>query len=158
MTDNELKHLNRAELIDIIYELQKENDEKDAQMQKMQAALDEKTLRVAKAGSIAEAAISVNGVFEAAQAAAEQYLTSVRAAEASNAERQAEAERQRQKLLEEANRKADEIQQQAQRQAQRIVREAEMQVAAKWTIFEQQAKNALLQANGELQSMLRENG
>ena len=70
MTDKELKHLSRAELIDIIYELQKQSEEKDAQMQNMQAALNERTLRISKAGSIAEAAIGVNGVFEAAQAAA----------------------------------------------------------------------------------------
>ena len=154
MTDKELKHLSRAELIDIIYELQKQSDEKDAQMQKMQTALNERVLRMSKAGSIAEAAISVNGVFEAAQAAAEQYLTSIRAAEASNAAKQAEAEQQQKKLLDEANRKANETILLAKGQAQKIVEEAETQAAAKWTDFEQRA-NALIQANAELQALLQ---
>ncbi len=92
MTDKELRHLSRAELIDIIYELQKRNNEKEAQMQEMRNALDERTLRISKAGSIAEAAISVNGVVEAAQAAAEQYLASIRMLEAENAAKQAEIE------------------------------------------------------------------
>ena len=157
MTDKELKHLSRAELIDIIYELQKQNEEKDAQMQKMQTALDERTLRISKAGSIAEAAISVNGVFEAAQAAAEQYLASIRAAEASNAAKQAEAERQQQKLLEEANRKAEETILLAKGQAQRIVEDAEKQAAAKWAAFEQKA-NELIQTNADLQALLRRGG
>lgn len=152
MTDKELKHLSRAELIDIIYELQKQSDEKDAQIQKMQTALNERVLRMSKAGSIAEAAISVNGVFEAAQAAAEQYLTSIRAAEASNAAKQAEAEQQQKKLLDEANRKANETILLAKGQAQKIVEEAETQAAAKWTDFEQRA-NALIQANAELQAL-----
>lgn len=154
MTDKELRHLSRAELVDIIYELQKQNDEKDAQMQKMQAALDERVLGMSKAGSIAEAAISVNGVFEAAQAAADQYLASIRAAEASNAAKQAEAEQQQKKILEEANRKAGETILLAKGQAQQIVEEAETQAAAKWVAFETKA-NALIQANAELQALLQ---
>lgn len=78
--DKGLRRLSRVELVDIIYELKKSNDEKDAQIQQLQAALDDKTLRVAQAGSIAQAALSINGVFEAAQAAANQYLASVKAA------------------------------------------------------------------------------
>ncbi len=154
MTDKELRHLSRADLIEIIYELQKQSAEKDAQMQKMQTALDERTLRLSKTGSIAEAAISVNGVFEAAQAAADQYLTSIRAAEASNAAKLAEAEQQKEKLLEEANRKAEETIQQAKGQAQKIVEEAETQASAKWAAFEQKA-NELIQANATLQALLQ---
>ena len=154
MTDKELKHLSRAELIDIIYELQKQSNEKDAQMKKMQTALDERTIRMTKAGSIAEAAISVNSVFEAAQAAADQYLDSIRAAEALNAVKQAEAEQQQQKMLEEANRKADETILLAKGQAQKIVEDAEAQAEAKWAVFEQKA-NTLIQTNAELQALLQ---
>lgn len=56
MTDRQLRHLRRDELIDIIYTLQ---------------------LRVEKAGSLAEAALAVSGVLEAAQRAADIYLTSL---------------------------------------------------------------------------------
>ncbi len=157
MTDKELKHLSRAELIDIIYALQRQSEEKDARLQTMQAALDDRTLRIEKAGSLAEAAISINGVFEAVQATAEQYLDSIRAAEEANAAKQAEAEQQRKRLLEEAERKADETILLAKGQAQRIVEEAESQAEAKWTAFEQKAY-AMIQANAELQSLLQRNG
>lgn len=157
MTDKELKHLSRAELIDIIYALQRQSEEKDARLQTMQAALDDRTLRIEKAGSLAEAAISINGVFEAVQATAEQYLDSIRAAEEANAAKQAEAEQQRKRLLEEAERKADETILLARGQAQRIVEEAESQAEAKWTAFEQKAY-AMIQANAELQSLLQRNG
>ena len=39
----------------------------------------DRTLRLEQVGSIAEAALSLNRVFEAAQAAADQYLESVKA-------------------------------------------------------------------------------
>ena len=154
MTDKELKRLGRAELIDIIYELQKQSEEKDAQMQKMQATLNKRTLRISKAGSIAEAAIGINGVFEAAQAAADQYLASIREAEESNAAKQAEAERQQKKILEEANRKAEETILLAKGQAQSIIEKAEVQAAEKWTAFEQRA-NELIRAHEELQALMR---
>lgn len=84
MTDKEFKRLSRADLIDIIYELQRQKEAAEAQAEQLRQRLDEKEIRIAKAGSIAEAALQINGIFEAAQAVADQYLTSVRA----NAERQ----------------------------------------------------------------------
>lgn len=101
MTDKELRHLRRADLIDIIYELQKQGDEKDVQIKELQAVLEERTLRISNAGSIAEVALNINGVFEAAQAAADQYLLSVRAAAD---QMLAEAEAKRQELLNPAER------------------------------------------------------
>ena len=112
MTDKELRHLRRADLIDIIYELEKQGDEKDVQIKELQAVLEERTLRISNAGSIAEVALNINGVFEAAQAAADQYLLSVRAAadqyllsvRAAADQMLAEAEAKRQELLNPAER------------------------------------------------------
>lgn len=78
MTDRELRRLGRAELVEIIYTLQKQNAACQAENSRLQAALDEKNLKIANAGSIAQAALSLSGIFEAAQAAADQYLASVR--------------------------------------------------------------------------------
>ncbi len=83
----ELKRLNRAELIEIIYELQKQNEENTARIAQMQEMLSDRELRISSAGSIAEAALSINGVLEAAQAAADQYLLSIKAATADMANR-----------------------------------------------------------------------
>ena len=76
MTDKDLRHLSRAELLDILYEQQKRYEDSLAENQALRQQLEDRTLRIASAGSIAEAAIQVNGVFEAAQAAADQYLAS----------------------------------------------------------------------------------
>lgn len=164
MTDKELRHLSRAELIDIIYELQKQSDKKAAQMQKLQAALEERTLRISKAGSIAEAAISVNGVFEAAQAAADQYLTSVKEATADMERTLADAEEKRKKILSDAEEQAADLVRKAEEQAENLVHSAEEQVATmnaeaekrcaeKWSAFEHHA-NDLIAAHKELKDLL----
>lgn len=70
MTDQELRRLSRADLIDIIYTLQQQKEQAEQQLAQAQAQLQDRQLRLANAGSIAEAALSLNGVFDAAQAAA----------------------------------------------------------------------------------------
>lgn len=78
MTDRELKKLSRAELIEMMLALSRENEqlrEALAQAREQQA---EKILQIDNVGSLAEAALALNGVFEAAQAASEQYLRNVR--------------------------------------------------------------------------------
>ena len=79
MTDKELKRLGRAELIDIIFELQKQCDAYTEQNRELQEKLEKRELYLSEAGSIAEASLQINGVFEAAQAAADQYLQSIHA-------------------------------------------------------------------------------
>lgn len=43
MTDKELRHLSRFDLIDIIYELQKQNDASAAQIEEKWAAFEQRT-------------------------------------------------------------------------------------------------------------------
>ena len=55
----ELKRLSRRELVDIIYQLKKEEQEKQEKIAALEAALAEKRLRIASAGSVAEAAAEI---------------------------------------------------------------------------------------------------
>ncbi len=80
MTDKKLRRLSRMELIDIIFELQQRYEESLAESQRLKETLDERVLHMEQAGSLAEAALRINGVFEAAQAAADQYVQSLKAA------------------------------------------------------------------------------
>ena len=79
MADRELKKLSRAELIDIIYALKEREDDLSAQVAALEEKLAQREIQISRAGSIAEAALAINRVFEQAQAAAEDYLISVRA-------------------------------------------------------------------------------
>jgi cell division septum initiation protein DivIVA len=78
MTDKEFKRLSRSQLIDIIYQLQLKQEELTAENEKLSKALDDKRLRVSKAGNIAEAALEIHNVMQAAQDAAAHYLEEIR--------------------------------------------------------------------------------
>lgn len=102
MTDKEFQRLTRAQLIDIIYQLQLNQDKLTEENRQLKAALEDKSLRMDEAGNIAEAALIMNDVFRNAQNAAEQYLAEIRAI-------RAETEEQRQKILADAQAQAQEI-------------------------------------------------
>ena len=92
MTDKEFKRLSRAQLIDIIYQLQLQIDELNEQKKTLKNARDDKRIRIEKTGNLAEAALEINNCFLSAQKAAEQYLNEIK-------EMHAETERQRQKII-----------------------------------------------------------
>ena len=75
---NDLKHLNRSELIDLIYEMKKRERELQTRLDEVEAQLQSKVITIAEAGSIADAAMQLNGVFQAAQMAADTYLISIK--------------------------------------------------------------------------------
>ena len=79
MTDKEFKQLSRAQLIDIIYQLQLQVDALTEQNQSLEKALADKRLRISNAGNIAAAALEINDCFRSAQNAAEQYLEEIKA-------------------------------------------------------------------------------
>ena len=74
MTDQELKYLSRSELLEMLIAQVEENEILRTQLEEAQSQLESRLITISTAGSIAEAALSLNGVFEAADAAARQYL------------------------------------------------------------------------------------
>ena len=79
MTDKEFKRLTRAQLIEIIYQLQLQVDQLTEQKQELEDALEDKRLRIENAGNLAEAALEINDCFRSAQNAAEHYLNEIKA-------------------------------------------------------------------------------
>lgn len=78
MKNTDLKKLNRTELLEMLVDLSEENETLRADNARLREQLQEQQINIEKAGSIAEAALALNGVFEAAQRAADQYLANVR--------------------------------------------------------------------------------
>ena len=78
MTDKELKRKNRRELLELLFEQSQENDRLREQLKEAEEKLSDRQLQIDKAGSIAEAALQINQVFESAQSAAEQYLENIK--------------------------------------------------------------------------------
>lgn len=165
MTDKELKRLSRVELLEMLVETARENEnlqnllkEKEEQHQKqinvinsdfnqrmevLQEQLDEKKLAISKAGSIAEACLQINGIFEAAQASVEQYLINIRnqeelcheiekAAEENAKKKIAEVESEAGKYLAESKTKAAKMLADAEEQATKIVSDAQIRSSQYW--------------------------
>ncbi|MDY2629459.1 MAG: hypothetical protein SOW08_14300 [Lachnospiraceae bacterium] len=78
MAEAELRKLKRTELLEMLIEQSKEVEKLQGRISELEQQLSDKEIRLEKAGTIAEAAFQMNGVLEAAQAAAQQYLDNIR--------------------------------------------------------------------------------
>lgn len=73
MDKNNMKRLRRRELLALLLEVSKENDQLREKNRSLEEQLQNKELTIAESGSLAEAIFKLNGVFQAAQDACEQY-------------------------------------------------------------------------------------
>ena len=111
VTEKELRKLNRTELLEMLIAQSKRLSRVEEELSAAQKELERRKIAITTSGSLAEAALKLNGIFEAAA----QYLDSLREQE-SNAEHiiaEAEAheiinaaEVQRQAILDNASREA----------------------------------------------------
>lgn len=126
MTDKELKKLNRRQLLELLMlqtkrteELEEKVVDAERRLADMTRRLSEKQASVTDMGTMAEAALKLNGVFEAADAAARQYLENVK-----------DCDSRCEQMLEQTRRRCEEMEQRAEArvaalraQVQRISRE-----------------------------------
>ncbi len=120
MTDKEFRHLRRADLIDIIYELQKNSDKLQHENDTLRRQLEDKELKISKAGSIAEAAVSLNGFFECAQATANQYLQEIHRVRIKTEQKLEQAEAKAEAIIADATEEAKRIIEAAQAESDRM--------------------------------------
>lgn len=78
MTEKELKKLHRSDLLELLIAQEKENEQLRSQIAQLETRLADRTIAIDQAGSIAEASLQINGVLQAAQNAAAQYLENIR--------------------------------------------------------------------------------
>ena len=98
MTEKELRHLSRKELLEILIDQTKEITSLRDTVQKLENELTERRITIAKSGSLAEASMKLNGLFADADKAAKQYLENARL-----------IEEESRRVLEEAHAKAEKI-------------------------------------------------
>ena len=154
MADRELRRMRRTELVEIIYALKQSEDQLKAENAALTAQLQDRQIHIENAGSIAQAALELNKVFEAAQAAADEYLHSVQVSRAdadvtaANTLSQARSEAQR--ILAQAQREADAIttdaehkRAQTEADCKAMVERAEQEVQSRWRDFDRRANELL---------------
>ena len=77
MTDQELKKLRRQDLLELLLAQSQEVETLKKALSQAEEKLQDRQILLEEAGSIAEAALQLNDVFEAAQAAAAQYIENI---------------------------------------------------------------------------------
>lgn len=127
MTDRELKKLSRTQLLEMLLAQSREVAKLRAELQTAQQALENRKIQMEEAGNIAVAALKMNGVFEAAQAAAEQYLQ--------NVSELMEDTRERCRLMEENTR----------RNCEELILAAQTEAASYWDIIREKIRDPFLE-------------
>ena len=134
MTEKELKKLNRSELLEILVAQGEKIETLEQQLADAQKALQDRRIEISSCGSIAEAALKLNHIFEDAESAAAQDLESVRLQEKT----------------------AGRIISDAEDRAAQILKDAELQSEARKEQTEREIENRLLRFQEQFKSFLRD--
>lgn len=102
MFKKELSKFSRRELVDILYQMKKNEQKQEAEITALKEALEDRRIRLSEAGSISDAAVSITNLLTTAQSAADLYLGEIAAMKA-------EAEAECVRMIEEAKMKVDRI-------------------------------------------------
>ena len=78
MNEADLKRLSRKQLLELLLKQTERADRLQGQIELAELKLRDRAIKENEAGSIAEASLKLNGVFEAAEAAAAQYLENIK--------------------------------------------------------------------------------
>lgn len=121
MTQQDLKHLSRADLLELLLEQSRENEALRSENEQLREQQSRQEILLDNAGSIAEASLRLNGVFEAAQRACDQYTANI---EKLNARQQRICSRMEKetrencrKMVEETRKECDRMLEEAKKQA-----------------------------------------
>ena len=79
MTERELRKLSRADLLQMLIDQSEELNTLRKKYAAAESALAKKELMIDEAGSLADAVFKLNGIFESAQTASQQYLDNLKA-------------------------------------------------------------------------------
>lgn len=74
---NDIKKMSRKDLLEILVMQSKKIDELQSKLDNANELLASKQIMISEAGSIAEASLKLNKIFELAQQAADQYLENI---------------------------------------------------------------------------------
>ena len=128
MTEKELQKLTRQDLLELLLESERENESLRKTLDALKAEAEDRRLFMDKVGSIAEASLLLNGVFSAAQAAADQYVLNVKRV----CEEKAERIRQADDIIQKAQGEARQIQEAAEALCRRMLRQAKEEADRYW--------------------------
>lgn len=129
MKNSNHKRLSRRELLELLIAESEKAEDLERQLKTATEALAIREIKMNKAGSIAEAALALNEVFEAAQAACAQYLENIERMHALQdiieKERETKSREQAERIIDEARKQARRIEEGAHSRCDEIIAQME---------------------------------
>ena len=135
MTERELKRLSRTDLLELLLAQRRENEQLRCILDQTQAQLTDRTIKIDKAGSIAEASLQLSGIFTAAQDSCQCYMDNIRL------------------LSERQNAVCQQMEQETKEKCDRMVAEAELKAQQCWENCSAKIKQLVDSFNGLQQAM-----
>lgn len=136
MTEKDLKRLSRADLLEMLIDQSLELQTVQKKLQQAEAELSRRAIALDEAGNIAEAALRLNGVFEAAQASCEQYMENIRMRnehlDEICSQREAESMRRAAAMISDAEQRCAEMEEETRRKCDQMLLEAQTDAAVYW--------------------------
>ena len=108
MTEKDFKKLTRRQLLELLLVQTQRADSLEEELELTKSKLQSKLLSEKESGSIAEAALKLNGIFEAADSAAAQYLENIRVSVEYQEKLKSEAEEEARRIIANAEAQANE--------------------------------------------------
>lgn len=134
MTNRELKKLSRNDLLELMLAQSRELDQLRERLRLAEEDLNNRQISLDEVGSIAEASLKLNGVFQAAQDAASQYLENAKRVSGRQKEICARMERESRRtselLLSETRAKCQEMEAQTRLRCQELLEAARQEARA----------------------------
>lgn len=130
MNEQDLKKLGRQDLLQLLIA---QGKEKEAELKKAKEALNSRAIDIENVGSLAEASLKLNGVFQAAEEASKQYLENIALKEKLIKEKYAKKEAELLELETKANEKIEEQLKAALIKADQIEAEAKVRAELYWS-------------------------
>lgn len=129
MENKDLKKLKRADLLEILLQQNREIEQLQLELKTVKEQLSSRKIAIAESGSIAEASLMLNGVFEAAQASCQQYIENVKRRseeqESICAEMERETKEKCDRMIFDAQQQANAHWEQANQKIQKLLQESE---------------------------------
>lgn len=132
MANKELKKLSRAELLEMLIAQSKEVAALKKQLNHAEELLQDRQILIDNAGSIAEASLQLNGVFEAAQNAAAQYLENIQRQASLCAKMERQSHERAEKLLSDTKIRCSYMETETKKKCERMVKDARLQAQKHW--------------------------
>ncbi len=150
MTDKDIRRLSKTDLLALLREQEDELQKAQAQIARLQANLQDRSTHLEKCGSIAEASLQLNRVFQAAQAAADQYMAEIR-------DKRDGADAEAKQIVERAQREAEARLRAADEAARQRAAQGQAEAAQYWAALEAKL-TAFYDCHTGLQELLKSTG